>query len=102
MMASDNCFTTTAYENATLYVPSASLNAYKGTDYWNLFFQAYGNTPGDVNGDGSISINDVTILIDMLLGGTDSAIPSNMDVNGDGNVSIGDATTLIDMLLSNN
>lgn len=102
MMASDNCFTTTAYDNATLYVPSASLNSYKGTDYWNLFFQAYGNTPGDVNGDGNISINDVTVLIDVLLGGSDSAIPSNMDVNGDGNVSIGDATALIDMLLSNN
>lgn len=57
---------------------------------------------GDVNGDGIISIGDVTLFIDYLLGGN---IPNfrieNADVNEDGNISIGDVTTLIDKLLSN-
>lgn len=100
VMLSDNCFTSTAYENATLYVPSASLNTYKNTDYWNLFFQAYGNTTGDANGDGEISITDVTALIDALLGSDGAVINKNADLNGDGVVSILDVTALIDMLLS--
>ena len=54
--------------------------------------------PGDVNGDGSVNISDVTTLIDMLLG-NGSTSPA-ADVNGDGSVSISDVTTLIDMLLS--
>ena len=56
--------------------------------------------PGDVNGDGSVNISDVTTLIDMLLG-SGSTSPA-ADVNGDGSVNISDVTTLIDMLLSGN
>ena len=55
--------------------------------------------PGDVNGDGTVSISDVTSLIDILLGGTTS--PAAADVNVDGTVSISDVTSLIDMLLGN-
>ena len=52
---------------------------------------------GDVNGDGSVNISDVTFLIDLLLSGT--ATPG-ADVNGDGSVNISDVTFLIDLLLS--
>ena len=52
---------------------------------------------GDVNGDGVVSIADVTTLIDALLAGES---PAAGDVNGDFNVSIADVTTLIDGLLS--
>lgn len=58
--------------------------------------------PGDVNGDGNVSISDVTALIDYLLSGDDSSIiKANADVNQDTNISISDVTALIDMLLSN-
>lgn len=54
---------------------------------------------GDVNGDGEVSIGDVTALIDILLSnGSTSPVA---DVNGDGEVSIGDVSALIDMLLCN-
>ncbi|MBR4829273.1 MAG: dockerin type I repeat-containing protein [Muribaculaceae bacterium] len=55
---------------------------------------------GDVNGDGQITISDVTSLIDMLL--TMEYIEYNefIDVNGDGYISIADVTALIDKLLS--
>ncbi len=56
--------------------------------------------PDDVNGDGQVSIADVTTLIDALLSSTESI--SNGDVNGDGKASVADITTLIDHLLGNN
>ena len=55
-------------------------------------------TPGDVNNDGKISIDDVTALIDMLL--SNSGTNDNADVNSDGKVSIDDVTALIDILLN--
>ncbi len=56
---------------------------------------------GDVNGDGTISITDVTSLIDYLLNDGGSAVdPSAADVDGDHTVSITDVTALIDLLLS--
>ena len=56
---------------------------------------------GDVNGDGSVNISDVTALIDYLLTGNASGINlSNADSNTDGNVNISDVTALIDYLLT--
>ena len=61
----------------------------------------HGYEPGDLNHDGNVSIKDVTIFIDYLLGTEVSICPICADVSGDGNVSIKDVTTLIDMLLGN-
>ncbi|MBR5674064.1 MAG: hypothetical protein IKW97_06650 [Muribaculaceae bacterium] len=55
---------------------------------------------GDVNGDGSVNISDVTTLIDLLLG--NGSTSEAADVNGDGSVNISDVTALIDLLLSSN
>ena len=53
---------------------------------------------GDVNGDGSVTISDVTALIDLLLGG--GTINNHAaDCNNDTNVTISDVTALIDYLL---
>jgi hypothetical protein len=54
---------------------------------------------GDVNGDGHISISDVTTLIDMLVAAA-TGYPVNADMNDDGNISIADVTVLIDQLLN--
>ena len=54
---------------------------------------------GDVNGDGSVTIADVTALVDLLLG--NGTAPAAADVNGDGQVTIADVTALVDMLLGN-
>ena len=56
---------------------------------------------GDCDGDGKITIGDVTTLIDYLL--SESASVSSEDAadcDGDGKITIGDVTTLIDYLLS--
>ena len=53
---------------------------------------------GDVNADGTVSIGDVTQLIDILLSGAQGE--PTADVDADGSVTISDVTNLIDMLLS--
>lgn len=57
---------------------------------------------GDVNDDGNVAINDVTTLIDYLLGGQlEHFNVLNADVNQDGRITISDVTSLIDLLLTN-
>lgn len=56
------------------------------------------NDPGDVNGDGELSIADVTALIDMLLDGSNA--PAVADIDGDGEVSISDVSALINIIQS--
>ena len=101
-------FTTTVYENATLYVPIRSLERYKNTTGWCNFLHIEGidtgdehGELGDVNHDGTISIADVTALIDLLLGAGDGCAVC-ADVNGDNDISIADVTVLIDNLLGCN
>ena len=58
---------------------------------------------GDVNGDGEVSINDVTALIDYLLTSTVEDLDMDTaDVSHDGEITIADVTALIDLLLSGN
>ena len=66
-----------------------------------LFESGHGYQLGDVNHDGSVSIKDVTTLIDGLLGNMSGVCEICADVSGDGTVSIKDVTSLVDMLLSN-
>lgn len=56
---------------------------------------------GDVDHDYSVSIADVSVLIDYLLGNIDTICPICADVDKDGEVSIADVSELIDMLLNN-
>ena len=61
-----------------------------------------GSMLGDVNMDGRISIDDVTDLIDILLGSVLTVYDmAAADVDQNGRLNIDDVTTLIDMLLAN-
>ena len=94
----------TAPGDYVLTIPAGAIIIYTlGEDVHELNFHYTipGGTapiPGDVDGDGSVNIADVTALIDILL----NAIDASADVDGDGAVNIGDVTTLIDMLLNGN
>jgi hypothetical protein len=57
---------------------------------------------GDVNDDQKVSIEDVTALIDYLLGGSTAINVANADLSGDGKAGIEDVTLVIDMLLGGN
>ena len=81
----------------------SSLELYKVADQWaNFFFEPASFLLGDVNNDGSVTIADVTTLIDYLLSGAGGINLDAADINGDGNVTIADVTGLIDMLLTGN
>ena len=89
------------FEQVKLFVPQEGLEAYKADPEWGLFTHIapfIGAGPGDINGDGTIAIGDVTTLIELLLYGGE--LPAYADVNGDGEVSINDITILIDALLA--
>ena len=105
-MESSNCFTTTCYNNATLQVPSDAFKDYLISDYWNRFGRIQEipeSFVGDVNGDGQVTIKDVAIMIDYLLGSDINGVflPKYADVDGNGEISIKDVTMLIDTLLRN-
>ena len=97
-----NIVSAATYENATLYVPQESVEAYKAASYWKNFLNIepiQERVLGDVDGDGELNIKDVTLLISALLGdGGNKA--ANCDVNSDGKVNIRDVTALISLVLS--
>jgi len=76
----------------------------------NLQFSYTTLLAGDVNGDGEVSIADVTTLVNVILGrsslpSTESivncqlSIVNSFDVNGDGTISIADVTELVNIIL---
>ena len=67
----------------------------------NFVLRYYGpSITGDIDGDGKVSIADVTALIKMILGKPSTEVCERMrdliaDVNGDGNITIADVTALV-------
>ena len=89
--------------NATLYVPSGCKAAYEGAPYWQDFKEiiemAPSETSGDLNSDGTVSITDVVLIIDVMAGIiTDAYQVAAADVNGDGDVTITDCVAAIDLI----
>ena len=57
---------------------------------------------GDVNGDGVVDIDDVTMQINVVLGNSVTGfISANADLNGDERIDIDDVTLIINMVLGN-
>ena len=98
--ASLDCFSTPVYNNAQLRVPGESVPYYSTANMWSQFTHIIGAAQkGDVDGDGKVTISDVTTLINSLLSNTASGV-SGADTDADGKVTISDVTTLINYLLS--
>ena len=64
---------------------------------WPLSLSAQSNLYGDVNGDLTVNITDLNVVIDVILDG-DTA-PAAADVNGDGAVNITDVNAIISIIL---
>ena len=97
-----NVDTFSDYTTPTLYVPTASVDAYQTTKWWKLFTNIVGvdfSTPGDVNGDGEVNIIDVNAVINFILSGQATTAG---DVNKDGEVNIADINAVIDIILGGN
>lgn len=77
------------------------LTIYKGQlELYPIVVKEHSDYPvGDVNGDGEVTIADVNMLIDIILGAEDNS-EGRSDVNGDGEVGIADVNSVIDIILS--
>ena len=85
-------------------MPRQFVEAYNTTDYWYKFahIDGWGSAGrGDIDGDGEVSIRDVTRMIDAILTGEHEGVYfESADLNLNGRLDIGDVTTIIDMLLN--
>lgn len=72
----------------------------EGTESHTYTIQFKTYKKGDVNKDGTVSIADVTALVNMILGKTEKN--EMADVNADGDVSIADVTALVNIILGKN
>ena len=58
---------------------------------------------GDVNGDGTVTIPDVSLMVAYILGQqSDDFIEANADANGDGSSTVSDVTVLVENILNGN
>ena len=56
--------------------------------------------PGDVNEDGEVNVNDVTVLINYILGKNPETFNAEAaNLNGDGGINVNDVTMLINLIL---
>jgi len=57
--------------------------------------------PGDVNGDGQVSVADINVLVDIIMGGEhDEETMARADVNEDKEYSIADISCVINIILA--
>ena len=89
---------TYTYKVKALYI-DGTVSQWSNTQQVTLPQQGPAYEIGDVDHDGVVNINDVTLLIDYLLGGVDIYTDS-ADLNGDNEIGIADVTALIDKLLA--
>ena len=106
MIGGENSFfEPVVFQNATLYVPFGSVEAYKTANVWKNFQKIVGvNIPGDVNDDGEINIADANGVIDVVIMGGNSGhtrVPV-ADMNDDGEVNITDINEIINLIINNN
>lgn len=83
-----------------LYVENTDANWVAADNFVLRYYGAHAPLLGDINHDGSITIADITALVNILLSSTDTTtMLCYADVNQDGNISIADVTALVNMLL---
>lgn len=91
------------YGNALLYVPKGCREAYLSAENWRNFglIRELTGLRGDVNQDGTVSISDVLVVVDAILGKGNQAVPLEfVDMNGDGSVTISDVLGVVDVILN--
>lgn len=77
----------------------AKSNTYS-VDYVKTTLSVSSYTLGDVNGDGTINIGDVTAVVNYIMGDPNPTfIKKAADITGDGNVDIGDLTGVVDLAM---
>ena len=89
-----------------LYRVKAVYNGNTESEWSNIeevtLFENTSSIKGDVNMDGEVNVNDVTVLINYILGKNPSPFDSvAADVNEDTAINVNDVTALINLILNN-
>lgn len=97
----DDVFKLVPVDSCVLHVPKGSKRLYRQADQWNQF-NIVADLPadgaqGDVNGDGTIDIDDVNVIINAMLDIV--AHDDRFDLDGDGKVDVADLNLIINVLL---
>ena len=91
-------------DKTKIYFDTGSTLSHPETDTSINAFRAYFQLDpslGDVNGDGTVSVTDVTLLVNRILGlPDDGLVIKNADLNGDGMISVADVTLLVNVILN--
>ena len=86
-------------KNIPVYVPKNSIAAYRAAIGWELFYNIQKIVKrGDINGDDTVDIADINILINAMLGKAGQQFDGG-DLNGDGTVDIADINAAINIML---
>ena len=98
------------YSGRTLYVPAGTLSTYMADYNWSHYFGnivEMNSDPdidnGDMNGDGTINVSDITMLIGLIMNNSDLDVTQYpiADMNEDGTINISDLTILIGNVMNN-
>ena len=92
-------YTVTGYDNETIGEQTVTISYREGSQELTVTVKDY--VRGDTNGDGIVSMKDVTRLVNYLNDNSIAVIDKALDVNGDGIVSIKDVTRLTEYLEDN-
>lgn len=66
--------------------------------YTAMYFEKKLYMAGDIDGNGEVTIGDVTALLDYLAGAKVTVVEEALDTNGDRSITIADVTALLDYL----
>ena len=94
-----NGYSINNFDNKQIGTQNVTIS-YRGIDT-NILVEVVDYIPGDINGDGIVSMKDVTRLNNYLNDNQTKVIKAALDVNGDGVVSIKDITRLVEYLSDN-
>ena len=97
----------TSYDPNILYIGADNkleqASAATTINAFRAYFRLTPSNLGDVNGDGAITVTDVMMLVNYVLGNTnDNFILENANVNGDDKISVTDVMAVVKMVLQGN
>ncbi len=84
--------------NVKLAVTPATIDAYAAAEQWKEFLMGYNLLLGDADEDLVLSVGDINLMINVVLGRTDK-YPKQTDTNEDGTISIEDINFVINAMM---
>ena len=69
--------------------------------YWNQGCTDCDSNLGDANGDDSIDVSDIVLLVSFILGNTDDIVECTSDINEDGIINVVDVVQIVQLILGN-